>query len=91
LPLDYWKGVIYIQVLDSINEDVDFRSSEKNLNIFLLDTLLTNSKEKIMGKNLLCSVFSDILKHFRSLLENPTLDEMVGETALIRKKFRVKN
>jgi hypothetical protein len=84
--MDCWKGVIYIQVLDFINEDVDFRSSKKNLNIFLLDTLLPNSKEKIMDKSLLCSILSDVLKHFRSLLENPTLDELVGETVLYQKK-----
>ena len=74
------------QMLDSINGDVDFRSSSKNLNIFLLNTFLPNSKEKIMDKNLLCSILSDILKHFRSLLENCTLDELVGERVLYQKK-----
>jgi len=39
-----------------------------------------------MDKNLLFSVLSDILKHFRSLLENLTLDELVGETVLFQKK-----
>jgi len=41
-----------------------------------------------MDKNLLCSVLSDILTHFRPLLENLILDELVGETVLYQKKVQ---
>lgn len=37
---------IYIHVLDSINWDLDFRFSEKNLNSFILNTFLPDSSWK---------------------------------------------
>ena len=43
-----------------------------------------------MDKNLLHLVLSDILKHFGSLLENPTLEELVGETVLYQKTIQSK-
>jgi hypothetical protein len=36
-----------------------------------------------MDQDLLCSELSDILKYFRSLLENHTLDKLVSETELL--------
>jgi len=41
-----------------------------------------------MENNSLRSVLSDIVQHFGSLLENPTLDELMSENN--RKQFLVK-
>jgi len=55
--------------------------SEKKLHIFLQNTSLLNSIEKIMDKNLLCLLVTfNIFWIF--VLENSTLDELVDETVL---------
>ena len=46
LPVYYWRRVMYIGVLDSVKRYIDFMLSEKNENVFLLNTFVSNGTQK---------------------------------------------
>ena len=70
-PVDYGKRVTF--------RCLDFRFSENNLIILLLNTFLPKSIEKFMEK-IVAFGFKWLLKLFGVFLENPTWNELVGET-----------